>query len=136
RRHRDEEALGALNDLEVADDEHVVEGDAAKGLQTLVAARVVFHELDADFSDLHSRYSFTWHSLLRGRRSRPGPILVRGVQATPRGAVRRPGCGRGRNRPSRSHSSRTRRATGPGSPGRSGPERVRAAGPRRRFGAG
>ncbi len=84
RRHRDEEALGALDDLEVADDEHVVEGDAAKGLQPLVAARVVFHELDADFSDLHSRYSFTWRLLLRGRRSRPGPILVRGIEGSPR----------------------------------------------------
>src|SRR5262249_41570099 len=64
RRHRDEEALGALDDLQVADHEHVIEGDAAKGLQPLVAGRVVFHELDADFGDLHSRYSFTRRSLL------------------------------------------------------------------------
>src|SRR5207302_11142468 len=59
RRHGHEEALGPLDDLQVADDEHVVEGDAAKGLQPLVAPRVVFHELDANFGDFHGRYSFT-----------------------------------------------------------------------------
>ena len=55
RRHGHEEALGPLDDLQVADDEHVVERDAAERLQPLVAARVVFHELDADFGDLHGR---------------------------------------------------------------------------------
>jgi hypothetical protein len=64
RRHRDEETLGALDDLEVANDEHVVKGDAAKGLQPFVASRVVFHELDADFGDIHGRYSFTWRTRL------------------------------------------------------------------------
>ena len=54
-----------------------------KACKPFVAARVVFHELDADFSDLHSRYSFTRRSLLlRGRRSRPGPILVRAVRGS------------------------------------------------------
>ena len=86
RRHRHEESLGAFDDFQVADDEHVVKRDTAKGLQPFVAARVVFHELDADFSDLHSRYSFTRRLLLRGRRSRPGPILVRGVEGSPRRA--------------------------------------------------
>ena len=62
-RHGDEEALGPLDDLEITDDEHVVERDAAEGLQPLVAARVVFHELDANFGDFHSQYSFTWRSL-------------------------------------------------------------------------
>src|SRR5262249_27146252 len=65
--HGDEKALGSFNDLEVADDKHVIEGDATEGLQSLIAARVVFHELDADFSDLHSQYSFTRRSLLKGR---------------------------------------------------------------------
>src|SRR5262249_47098776 len=136
RGHGDEEALGAFNDLQIPDDEHVIEGDATKGLQPFVAARVVFHELDADFSDLHSRYSFTWRSLLRGRRSRPGPILVRGVEGCPRRGAPRPKCGTARSRPSRYHSSRTRRSTGPGWPGRHGPGSGRVGAPRRWVEAG
>src|SRR5205807_4146504 len=49
--HGHERPLGALDDLQVADDEGVVERDRAEGLETFV---VVFHKLDADFGDNHS----------------------------------------------------------------------------------
>src|SRR4029077_9267511 len=49
--HRHERPLGALDDLQVADDEGIVERDRAEGLQALV---VVLDELDANFRDLHS----------------------------------------------------------------------------------
>src|SRR4029077_6840207 len=126
RRHRHEEALGTFDDFQVADDEHVVERDTTKGLQPFVAARVFFHELDADFGDLDSRYSFTGRFRLRGRRSRNGPILVLAVREFPR--PRRPLalCGTARNRLSRCHSSWTRRATSPGLPGRLAPASIRA----------
>ena len=41
-RHGDEDALGALDDFQVADDERVVEGDRAEGQQPLA---VLFHSL-------------------------------------------------------------------------------------------
>src|SRR5205823_8988755 len=50
-RHGHERPLGALDDLQVADDEGVVERDRAEGLEAFI---VVFHELDADFGDNHS----------------------------------------------------------------------------------
>ena len=86
-RHGDEEALGPLDDLEITDDEHVVERDAAERLQPLVAARVVFHELDANFGDFHSQYSFTWRPLLAQgpqvtTRTRPSPSDPRRLAAS------------------------------------------------------
>jgi hypothetical protein len=50
RRHGEEEALGTFDELDVADDESVIEGERAKRLETPggVAA-----EVDADFSQLH-----------------------------------------------------------------------------------
>src|SRR5204863_4426804 len=50
-RHGHERPLGALDDLQVAHDESIVERDRAEGLQPLV---VLLDELDADFGDDHS----------------------------------------------------------------------------------
>src|SRR5262245_45905142 len=62
--HGHEQALGALNDLQVADDEGVVESDGAEGHQALV---VLFDQLDADFGDDHSGPPlFLWRSLRAG----------------------------------------------------------------------
>src|SRR5271170_7670054 len=83
RRHRHEETLGAFNDLQIANDEHVVKRDTAEGLQSFIAARVVFHELDADFGDLHSLYSFTWRSLLC---SAQGPQVTTRTHPSPSGS--------------------------------------------------
>src|SRR5438132_746829 len=49
-RHGDERPVGAVDDLQVADDEAVIEGDGAKALQPIVG---VHHQLDADLSDFH-----------------------------------------------------------------------------------
>src|SRR5438105_4696376 len=49
--HGNERALGAFDDLEVADDEAIVKRDRAEGEEAFV---VVFHELDPDFGDDHS----------------------------------------------------------------------------------
>ncbi len=50
--HRDERALGPLNDFQIADHEAGIERDRAEGLQPLV--RVV-HQLDAYFRNFHGR---------------------------------------------------------------------------------
>src|SRR5262249_19526436 len=49
--HGHERPLGALDDLQVADDEGVVVRARAEGLRPLV---VVFHQFDADLGDDHS----------------------------------------------------------------------------------
>ncbi len=49
--HGHERTFGPFDDLEIADDEGIVKRDRAKGQETFV---VVFHELDANFGDLHS----------------------------------------------------------------------------------
>jgi len=54
--HRDEMAAGALDDLQVAHHEPVVEGDRAKGVKTLVFPALV-KQLDADFGDFQDRFS-------------------------------------------------------------------------------
>src|SRR5262245_7335645 len=62
--HGHEQALGALDDFQVPDDEGVVEGDRAEGHQALV---VLFDQLDADFGDDHSGPPlFLWRSLRAG----------------------------------------------------------------------
>src|SRR6202012_5284022 len=66
-RHRDEGALEAFDDLEIADDEHVVEGDGTKGLEAVSAAGLI-HELDANFRDVHR-----WTLLVRDAEN---PFLV------------------------------------------------------------
>src|SRR5262249_49440241 len=59
--HGHERPLGALDDLQVADDEGVAEGDRAEGLEPLVLVPV-FHELDADFGDNHGSSPLRlWH---------------------------------------------------------------------------
>jgi hypothetical protein len=52
--HRDERPVRALDDLQVADDELVVERDRAEGLQLLVG---VLDELHPDLRDVHERPS-------------------------------------------------------------------------------
>src|SRR6185503_12330683 len=47
--HGHECAAGALDDLEIADDERVVDGDAAEGAELVGPSR---HQLDADFRDV------------------------------------------------------------------------------------
>src|SRR5204862_2141243 len=49
--HGHERSLAAFDDLQIANDEHVVKRDRAEGQQPFI---VVFHELDANFGDLHS----------------------------------------------------------------------------------
>ena len=49
-RHGHNGTGGALDDLQVADHEAVVEGNRAKGLETFSR---LFHELDANLGDLH-----------------------------------------------------------------------------------
>ena len=49
-RHGHELALGAFDDLQIANDESIVKRDGAEGLQPFV---VVFHELDSNFGDNH-----------------------------------------------------------------------------------
>src|SRR5262249_13657748 len=69
--HGHERALGALDDLEITDNEGVVERHRAEGLQALVLV-AIFHELDTDFGDNHSCSPFfLWHtqSQLRTRNS-------------------------------------------------------------------
>ena len=82
--HGHERALGAFDDLQVADDEGVVERHRAEGLQALVLV-VVFHELDTDFGDDHSLFSFfLWHtqSQLRTTKTRaPAPTSRAEVKA-------------------------------------------------------
>ncbi len=51
--HGDEQSFVAFDDLEVTDDKLVVEGDGAECAQARIAVSVLFHELDADFGDLH-----------------------------------------------------------------------------------
>jgi hypothetical protein len=48
--HRDEWAIGTVDDLQIADNEAIVERHGAKALQPIVG---VHHELDADLSDFH-----------------------------------------------------------------------------------
>ncbi len=50
--HGHEAALGAIDDLEVADDKHVVECYRAEGVQPFVVV-LFFDQLDANFGDLH-----------------------------------------------------------------------------------
>jgi hypothetical protein len=50
--HRHKRSVGPANDLEIADDERVIEGDRAEGLQPVIR---VFHQLDAYFGDFHTR---------------------------------------------------------------------------------
>ncbi len=51
--HGDEQSPVSFDDLEVANDETVVKGNGAECTQALIAVSVFFHELDADFGDLH-----------------------------------------------------------------------------------
>jgi hypothetical protein len=53
--HGNEDALAALDDLEVADDKRVVDRDRAEGKESLVVRR--WHQLDAHFSDVHQMTS-------------------------------------------------------------------------------
>ena len=48
--HGDERAAKSLDDLEIADDETLIEGDRAEGEQALLG---VIHQLDADLGDFH-----------------------------------------------------------------------------------
>ncbi len=50
RRHGEEKPVGPLDQLDVADDEGVVEGERAEGLEP---ARVVAAQVDAHFGELH-----------------------------------------------------------------------------------
>src|SRR4051794_23845380 len=50
RRHRQEQSVGTLDQLDVADDEGVVEGERAERFES--AARVAA-QVDAHFSELH-----------------------------------------------------------------------------------
>src|SRR4029077_7634683 len=54
-RHRHERALGAFDDLQIADDEAIVKRDRAEVLEPFV---VVVHELDANFGDNHRKLLF------------------------------------------------------------------------------
>src|SRR5262249_839647 len=97
--HGHERALGALDDLEITDNEGVVERHRAEGLQALVLV-AIFHELDTDFGDNHSCAPFFCGTLNRnseqgtvssppeqgGRRRSLAPVpgTVRGRGATPR----------------------------------------------------
>src|SRR5439155_12142278 len=60
--HGDEGPVGAVDDLEVADDKAVIEGDGAEALQSIVG---VHHELDSDLSDLHGNCLLvSWQSFV------------------------------------------------------------------------
>ncbi len=48
--HRDERTVGAFDNLQVAYHEGIVEGDGAESSQPIAG---IFHQLDADFGDLH-----------------------------------------------------------------------------------
>ena len=50
--HGHERTVGALDDLQVADDEAVVERDRAECLKPFAR---LFHELDANLGDFHGR---------------------------------------------------------------------------------
>src|SRR5262245_13000769 len=100
--HGHERPLGALDDLQVANDEGVVERDRAEGLEALV---VVVHELDPDFGDDHSCSPFlsvaqawgvpsSWRAVMtpRGGRGSSRPLRatanqVNGPSAFLRGSV-------------------------------------------------
>ena len=49
--HRHKRAAGSFNDLQIADDKAIINGDRAEGLQPIVG---VFHQLDADLGDFHA----------------------------------------------------------------------------------
>src|SRR5216683_4556365 len=60
--HGHERALGAIDDLQVADDKRIVERDRTESLQALVFV-TVFHEFNADFGDHHSCSPLClWHT--------------------------------------------------------------------------
>ena len=54
--HRDKRTIDSFNDLQIADDECVVERDAAETLQAIVR---VIHQLDANLGDFHGNPSVT-----------------------------------------------------------------------------
>jgi hypothetical protein len=51
RRHCDKEAIGTLDDLDIANNELVVEGHRAEGLEPLI---LILDHFDSNFGDLHS----------------------------------------------------------------------------------
>jgi hypothetical protein len=48
--HRDERAVAAFDDFQIADDKAIVKGDRTEGLEALAR---FFHEFDAYLGDLH-----------------------------------------------------------------------------------
>src|SRR5262249_26914684 len=109
--HGYERALGALDNLQVADHEGVVERDRAEGLQPLVLV-MIFHELDADFGDHHSWFSFIlWHLKSNSERwfgRTVGPSGRRVPPPPPRGARERSAGLRGDHGTERTASCRCR----------------------------